>query len=123
MNRSFVETGPDITQADARDLLRSTPHWIIVRQEDESRSLLPASDLARFLADHDPDAVQLMEIPAQRLQLAAIHLQATMQQARVALGEVGAEALYVRRLIAPLTYRTDGILLQQDIEASYKLGG
>jgi chloride channel protein, CIC family len=44
-----------------------------------------------------------------------------MQEARVALEKSGAEAVYVRRQIAPLTYRTFGVLLRQDVESSYAM--
>jgi len=121
MNRNFVESEADIDLEAARGLLAGTPQWIIVLDGDENRSLLPASDLARFLTDHDPDTVHLMEIPAQRRELAPIHMQASMQEARVALEDFGVEALFVRRQIAPLTYRIFGVLRRQDVESSYAL--
>ncbi len=119
MNRSFVESEADIELENARGLLNGTPRWIIVRDDNDKRSLLPASDLARFLADHDVEIVHLMDIPAQRRELAPIHMQASMQEARVALEDSGAEALFVRRHIAPLTFRIFGLLLRRDVESSY----
>lgn len=119
MNRNFVESEAEIELAVARSLLEGTPQWIIVRSGEDSRTLLPASDLARFLEEHEVDKVGLMEIPAQRRELAPVHMQASMQEARAALEDSGAEALFVRRLIAPLTYRNFGVLLRQDVESSY----
>jgi CIC family chloride channel protein len=121
MNRNFVESGAEVDLEAARTLLAGTPQWIIVREGDDNCTLLPASDLARFLEDHDPEIVQLMEIPAQRRELAPIHMQASMQEARVALEDFGVEALFVRRQIAPLTYRIFGVLRRQDVESSYAL--
>ena len=121
MNRSFVESEQDVELAAARELLSGTPQWIIVRTEKDSRVLLPASDLARFLEDHDVEIVKLLELPAQRRQLAPIHMQASMQEARVALKEAEVEALYVRRLIAPMNYRIFGVLLRRDVESSYAI--
>jgi CIC family chloride channel protein len=46
-------------------------------------------------------------------------LRASMQEARTALTDTTAEALYVRRQIAPLNYRTFGVLLRSDVESSY----
>ena len=121
MNRSFVESEAEISLESARGLLEATPQWIIVHSEEDNRALLPAADLARFLEDHEARTIQLMEIPAQRRELATIHMQASLQEARVILEESGAEAVYVRRQIAPLTYRTFGVLLRQDVESSYAM--
>ena len=44
-----------------------------------------------------------------------------MHEARAALEREGAEALYVRRPIAPMTDRTFGVILRSDIEQSYTL--
>ena len=121
MNRSFVESEAEVDLESARGLLEATPQWIIVRSGEDNRTLLPAADLARFLEDHEASTIQLMEIPAQRRELATIHMQASLQEARVILEESGAEAVYVRRQIAPLTYRTFGVLLRQDVESSYAM--
>ena len=122
MNRRFTESGVEVDLATARSLLSDTPQWIIVRGEKDERTLLPAADLARFLKDHEVDVVNLLKIPAQRRQLAPIHMQASLQEARVALEQSNAEALYVRRQIAPINYRTFGILLRRDVESNYAIG-
>ena len=121
MNRSFVESEAEIDLDSARGLPEATPQWIIVRCGEDDRSLMPTADLARFLEDHEANTIQFMEIPAQRHEVAAIYMQASLQEARVILEELGAEAMYVRRQIAPLTYRTFGVLLRQDIESSYAM--
>ena len=100
---------------------KKTPQWIIVRSSDENRNLLPAADLARFLEDHEAENIDLMEIPAHRREIVPIHMQASLQEARVVLEDSDAEAIYVRRQIAPLTYRTFGLLLRQDVESNYVL--
>ncbi|MFT4580388.1 MAG: CIC family chloride channel protein [Gammaproteobacteria bacterium] len=105
----------------ARGVLKDTPQWMLVCDEDDVRSLLPASDLARFLEDNDEELVHLLGIPAQRRELAPIHMQASKQEARATLAKSGAQALYVRREIAPMSYRTFGIRSAQDIESSYAI--
>jgi len=119
MNRNFIESNATVDLESAQRLLADTPQWIIVRAENDARTLLPGSDLARFLTDHAPESVNLLEIPARRLALAPIHMQASMQEARAALEKSDAEALFVRREIAPLTYRVFGVLLRRDVESSY----
>lgn len=121
MNRNFVESEAVVDLESARALLGQTPQWIIVRSADDNRNLLPAADLARFLEEHEAHSIDLMEIPARRREIVAIHVQSSMQEARIALQESNAEAVYVRRQIAPLTYRTFGVLLRQDVESSYGL--
>lgn len=119
MSRSFIESEAETDLETARGLLKDTPQWIIVRGDNDVRTLLPATDLARFLEDHEGDTVRLLELPALRRELAPVHMQASMQEARVVLEDSGAEALFVRRQIAPLTYRIFGVLLRQDVESSY----
>ncbi len=121
MNRNFVESEALVDRDSARGLLEKTPQWIIVRSSDENRNLLPAADLARFLEDHEAENIDLMEIPAHRREIVPIHMQASLQEARVVLEDSDAEAIYVRRQIAPLTYRTFGLLLRQDVESNYVL--
>lgn len=121
MNRRFVESGVEVDLATARDLLSGTPQWIVVRGAKDERTLLPAADLARFLKDHEVEVVNLLKIPAQRRQLAPIHMQASLQEARQILDQSNAEALYVRRQIAPVNYRTFGILLRRDVESNYTI--
>ena len=122
MNRRFVESGVEVDLDAARAMLAGTPQWIIVRDDQDERTLLPAADLARFLEDHTVELVNLLRIPAQRRQLAPIHMQASLQEARVALEQSNAEALYVRRQIAPVNYRTFGVLLRRDVESNYAIG-
>ncbi|MFP6780205.1 MAG: chloride channel protein, partial [Gammaproteobacteria bacterium] len=121
MNRQFVETEADVPLDKARELLIETPQWIIIRDDEDVRTLLPASDLARYLDTADDDDIHLLDIPAQRSELAPIHLEASMQQARVVLAEGGVDALYVRRQIAPLSFRTFGVLSRQDVESCYAI--
>jgi H+/Cl- antiporter ClcA len=122
MNRRFVESGVEVDIDAARALLAGTPQWIIVRGEKDEHTLLPAADLARFLEEHDVEVVNLLRIPAQRRHLAPIHMEASLQEARVALEQSNAEALYVRRQIAPVNYRTFGVLLRRDVESNYAFG-
>lgn len=65
--------------------------------------------------------INLMKIPGQRLALAAVHLQATMHEARKVLAREGVEALYVKRPIAPMIDSTFGIIMRTDVEGSYSL--
>ena len=74
-----------------------------------------------LVEEHTAATVHHLEIPARRLQLIPLHMQVSMHAARVALAGSGVDALFVRRPIAPLNYRTCGVLLRLDVESSYTL--
>ena len=121
MNRQFIESDAQVSIDKARELLNGTPQWVIIRNDNDIRTLLPAADLARYLETAEAGEFDLLKIPAQRRELAPIHLEASMQQAREALADARVDALYVRRQIAPLSFRTFGVLSRQDIESSYAI--
>lgn len=84
-------------------------------------ALLPAMDLARQTMEHpDADEFDLLEVPAGRLQVAPIPLQATLQEALDAMDASGAEALYVAR--PPTSGAADayGIVTRADIDRNYR---
>jgi len=88
-------------------------------------ALLPAVDLARHLGDtskrgDDLAQVDLLQIPAQRLDEAAIHLQATLQEAFEKLESASVEAVYVERLTANGVRRIYGVLTREAVESAYR---
>ena len=93
-------------------------------------ALLPAVDLARFLEDTEkqaaeegtelPESIDLMEIPANRRDVAPVQYQATLEEALHQFDSTQAEALYVQRHVAPMIQRVYGVVLQTDIESYYQ---
>jgi len=67
-------------------------------------------------------AAQLLEIPAARLQVAPIALQATLQEALETMDASGAEALTVTTQTGADSARIYGVLRRSDIERSYRYG-
>jgi hypothetical protein len=123
MSENFRRADRSLTRAQARALLDQHPEWIIFG-EYQGMTLLPSLDLLRYL-EENPEAEQgspilLEEIPARRMQLGAINLQATLQQAKERLDEGDIEALYVERMNAPGFHRIYGILTREMIESFYK---
>jgi H+/Cl- antiporter ClcA len=125
MDRDFITLADTINANEARTAIESKPRWIIIRNQQQ-QILMHAADLARTLQElqiEDRDEasdINLLEIPAQRLQLASVHMQASLQEALEILNNSPAEALYVQRLIAPGIEHTYGILTRQKIESSYQ---
>jgi len=121
MRRSFATTGESLQRAQALALLQDEPDWLVVESDEETKYLMPAVDLARHVEEIETDTIELSQIPAQRFQLTAIHLQATLQEAMDKLQQSGAEAIYVEQPTAPGSRRIRGILTRSQIESAYRL--
>jgi len=126
MDTSFVQVPRRIDRERARQVLAEQPRWLLITDEGEPRALLAAVDLAAWL-EHNPveseneaEPIDLMKIPAHRLQVAPAHLRETLQEAWETLQNSPAEALYVRRMTAPGFYKIYGILTQEGIESAYR---
>jgi len=121
MRRSFARTSESLRRTQARLLLQDEPEWLVIDGDQEAKYLMPAVDLARFLEESETDTIALSQIPAQRYQLAAVHLQATLQEAIDKLEQSGAEAIYVEQPTSPDARRIRGILTRSQIESAYGL--
>jgi H+/Cl- antiporter ClcA len=122
MDRSFVVFGQHVQRDEITQALQGKPRWILVKEDNRGVALLPAADLVRHLQEHQgPTSVDLLAIPAERLALAPIHIQATLQQAVETLADSGIDALYVTRTTAPGIERVYGVLTRADIDRGYRL--
>lgn len=124
MDKRFVRVDCQIDRDQATQFLAAKPYWVLIDQGGKPRALMPAIDLLKFLeSGQTPDREQridLLEIPAQRLEAAPVHLQETLQQALERLDAGEGEALYVERVTAPGIRRIYGILTRQMVESSYR---
>lgn len=130
MDRSILRTERHLSVEEARKVLKSEPKWLVVEGSNGPTALLPAVDLARYLEDTDklvaekeiepPDSIDLMDIPANRRDVAPVQYQATLEEALEAFETTNAEALYVQRHVAPMIQRVYGVVLKSDIESYYQ---
>lgn len=134
MERQIAQSEKTIRFDEAKEMLRQEPKWIIILNSDSKpTSLLPTVDLARYLEENEEDFAQaemdplqerkmvsLLEIPAQRRDLSALHSRATLQEALDRFNESGTEALFVERENAPLITRFQGVLTRADVENYYR---
>ena len=120
---------------DAESLLQKKPAWIVIDKENAPISLLPTSDLASHLnklkaqAENDneiaatplnpEDSINLLEIAAQRKDIAPIDLQATLREAVDMLNISGVEALYVERNNSTGHKNFYGIITRRALENFY----
>ncbi|WP_163577972.1 chloride channel protein [Halomonas faecis] len=131
MERNFVRTPRMVTRDQARALLERGPVWILImRSSDDKPTLaLKAADLARAMmgeatheaADAQSELIDLLEIPGQRLEMAPIHLQATLSEAFERLNDQAVDALYVEHGHRPRQKRISGIITRGAIERHYRL--
>jgi CIC family chloride channel protein len=100
--------------------LREDPRWILIEDTDDERralALLPVTDVLRYMEDSEPEeVVDLLAIPAQRLQPAAIDIRASLREALELLRRERAEALYVVQTTAPGIRRYHGVITRRDLE-------
>ncbi len=123
MNRNVQRSTKIISKKQAENLLKADAEWIVI-EEDEPISLLPTSDLTIFLAENkeiESDEINLMKIPAKRLQISCIDLRATADSARELFIEEGVEALCIRSIIAPGAIRIYGVLTKEKFKSSYDI--
>lgn len=137
IDRNFVRLKPNISLGEAQALLKksSTIDWMIVENaKGKPSNLMGLSELAKYIKTLELDEfeegdnslnrleINLVEIPANRLQLSPLELKANLQQAHEKF-EQGAEALFV---VFNEKYKNDndrvyGIVTKEIIEASYKI--
>jgi len=123
MRKRFVRPNRRINRDKAEALLRDEPEWLLIQGEEQPVSLMPAVDLVRFLKTEegkDLGEIDLLQIPGQRIDVAPIYLQATLQEALERLNS-GVEALYVERMTAPGIRRIYGVLTREQLESAYKI--
>ena len=107
-------------------MVAEAPRWVVAETEPgKFRSVVNAADL-RIHLDTIPqpdesrttpaDTIDLLGIPALRLDVADIDYQATISEASEALKEPGVEALCVRRTSAPMIRTVLGVITQTDID-------
>ncbi len=123
MNTNFVLMTPTVKRERAMAILAQRPQWLVIKTEKNMNLLLPAADLARYLEEATEEEIDLLEVPGQRLELAPIRQQSTLQQAHRQLQETDAEALYVIQPIGAGGDRIFGIITAQDIQQGYHLRG
>lgn len=134
LNSKMVRVSGAITLEDANDLTEDSEiDWVLLNDKnDKLRMLMPIAELAKHVQMNDAEnkehqeseeeeVLDLLEIPAKRLQLSPISLQSNLQQAHDKF-EQGAEALYVvfNEEQAEEHSRIYGIITEEMVEAAYK---
>lgn len=123
MVRSFSRVDRHITAAEASELVRTRPLWLLVDNDKKPSFILRTEDLVNYLQesdDNEDDSIDLAAIPATRKDVNSILLQATLSEALDSLNHSGVQALYVNRISAPMMDSPVGIVTREDIETYYQ---
>lgn len=130
MERNIIQQPSVISRSEAEDILRQEPRWILLIHDQDQRKtcLLPATDLARHLneldeQDQQPDQDQrldLLRIPAKRLDTAPTTIVATLQEAHERMHSEGCSALFIRGAHGESKERIYGVITREHIESSYQ---
>jgi CIC family chloride channel protein len=121
MNRHVAVLPRRATAEQVDEALVRQPQWILVREEEKSDTLLKAVALVVARKElPDEEQYDLMDIPGDRLQAAAIDIRATLQEAQDRMRQSGAEVLYVIGQTVPGLPRVQGVLTQEEIDDSYR---
>lgn len=119
MNRSFALCGHTLSRASSKALLSHGPQWLLVTgPERQPQEMVRSLDLQGFLETHpDADSIVLRDIPGKRLQMTALSVRASLQEALDALNRSGGEALYLQREEGGHIY---GVITRERIEKAYQ---
>lgn len=103
------------------EALDEEPRWLLLEETSERPvALVPVADVLSYLEENPREQdIDLLAIPAQRLQPAAVEIRASLREALEVLRRERAEALYVVQTNAPGRRRYYGVLTRRDIEREY----
>ena len=114
-----IKTCPaQVSFADASALLAHHPHWLVL---EGNKYILPGQDLAAFLAQQGdgkkPELINLMEIPARRLDIIPLADDSTLFEALQSLDAAQVEAGFISTSQAQVA----GIITREKINNYYRL--
>jgi H+/Cl- antiporter ClcA len=124
LKKDFTRTDRVINRVLAEELVKSDLRWVITSSDGKPSLVIPCIDIAKYLTltTEESDTIDLIEIPAQRLQLEPISLQSNLHEAHVKFRN-GAEALYVvfKEKSCSDHDRIYGILVPEMVTSAYRI--
>jgi CIC family chloride channel protein len=129
MERNIIQQPRMISRAVAEQILKQEPRWILLTNDDNERKtcLLPATDLARYIiqlstqTDPNKQDLDLLKIPAKRIDTAATTIVATLQEAHELMQAEQCEVLFIRGAHGESKQRIYGVITREHIESSYRV--
>ena len=105
---------------DALKITSKNPQWICIQDGKTPIALVRGVDLIQYLQKEKTERnIDLMEIPAKRLQVSCIDVRATMAKARDVFKQENSEALCVTHWNSNSTRYVYGVLTRDQFEQLY----
>ncbi|SIT11594.1 chloride channel protein [Neptunomonas antarctica] len=117
METSFITTALSLSTTAAQEILAKKPRWILLQDVGQAaKSLMLPTDLQSYLArDETPEQINLLDIPAERLNIVEISFRATLYEALQKLNEQHISTLCVTSNKGDIM----GVLTRAQIEYYY----
>ena len=133
MDRNIIQRNRNIDHDDATQILKQEPRWILLVSQKESRkaSLIPATDLARYLSQTNTQKekteptnasdIDLAKIPAKRVETSQVTMIATLQEALETMNSEQCDALFITGAHGNSKSKIFGVITREHIESSYRV--
>ncbi len=121
MNRSF-NLLPKVTSSNkALKSIEGDPQWICIQDGRTPVALIRGVDLIQYLEKQDKteDEIDLMQIPAKRLQISQIDMRTTLAEARDIFNQDTSEALCITHWNKNTPRYVYGVLTREQFEQLY----
>ena len=103
--------------------IEDNPQWICILEDSKPVALLRGVDLIQYLEKHDSESLEasidLLQIPAKRLQTETIDLRATLAKTREIFNQTNAEALCVTHWNTKAMRYIYGVITRDQFEELY----
>ncbi len=115
MHTDIIRVTKSISAEDATALLTQKPSWFVI--DEVPQSLLPPADLVAYMREHpETTQIELLEIPALRLDCSQLGIQATLLEALEKLTSDEVDAL----CITGFEGRLSGVLTRDQLDTFYR---
>ena len=123
MNQNFRAL-PQLSEFDeVYRAIEDNPQWICILEDSKPVALIRGVDLIQYLEKHDSESLEasidLLQIPAKRLQTETIDLRATLAKKREIFNQTNAEALCVTHWNTKAMRYIYGVITRDQFEELY----
>lgn len=120
MSQDIICVTQELDKETVENRFQRIPQWVVIEEDFMPKSVLRGVDLINYMeAREDDAAIDLMEIPGKRLQVACIDLRATLAKARDTFQAENAEAICVVHWNRRSQRHCYGVIVRDQFEDLY----
>lgn len=125
MHTDIARENSIISMDRAKYILKEQPRWIVIREETNVIAILNPADLSLYIQNtefenEEEKEINLLEIPGDRLDVAAVDVLNSLQDAYEILQQSGKQALYVVGKRGAGKNKIYGVITLDDINQAYQ---